>query len=170
MISFRQSRNISDYRILIDSLIPDFDYVFLYTILQWCKLANDPNENTKQFWEVFLVYHNDEVVGICGLYTLSPHNREEMWLGWLGIIPSFRNKKYGRDIMEFLYKKSKENGCKELLSYVDKGGKPLNFYKREGFDIIGTVSDFLKSSNRNEIDGDEFESPDDYVIKKILIP
>lgn len=168
MIKFKQSRDIKEYRPLIDSLIEDFDYVFLHTILQWCKLATDDSEGDNQHWEVYLVEQtiNNEtsVIGICGLYTLYPHDTKELWLGWFGLVPELRNKNIGKDVMTFLYDEAKKVGCTEILSYVDKEGKPLSFYKREGFDVIGTVKDFLKT--RKGVEKDEFENEDDIVIKK----
>jgi GNAT superfamily N-acetyltransferase len=167
---FKQSRDIKDFRPLIDSLIPDFDYVFLHTILQWCNLASDPYDKS-QHWEVYLFYtkeNPDEVIGICGLYSLAPHSTKELWLGWFGIIPELRNKGYGREVMELLYSEAKKVGCEQLMSYVDKEGKPLTFYKREGFEVIGTVEEFLRDSNMRQIDGDAFESPEDFVIRKYL--
>jgi GNAT superfamily N-acetyltransferase len=168
---FKQSKDIKDFRSLIDTLIIDFDYVFLYTILQWCGLANDPNYSKDQYWEVYLYSTKekpDDIIGICGLYSLEPHDTKELWLGWLGIIPTMRNKGYGKEVMQYLYDIAKSVGCKEIMSYVDKDGKPLTFYKREGFEVLGTVEDFLKESNMSKIDGDSFEDPNDFVIRKYL--
>ncbi len=165
---FKQSRDIKDFRPLIDTLIPDFDYVFLHTILQWCKLASDPYD-VIQHWEVYLFStkeNPDEVIGICGLYSLVPHDTKELWLGWLGVVPTHRNQGYGKEVMSHLYVEAKKVGCEQLMSYVDKEGKPLSFYGREGFEVIGTVDEFLKANNMRKIDGDAFESPEDFVIRK----
>lgn len=165
MITFIRSKDIKDFRPLIDTLIPDFGTAFVYTLLQWCDLANDDEE--ENFWELWLVKNDNDVIGICGLYSLGT-NIDILWLGWLGLIPTERNKGLGKLIMNHLYDESKKVGCKEIYSYVDEAGQPLNFYKREGFEILGTVRDFLSSNNLSHIDGDCFESPDDWVIKKKL--
>jgi len=167
MITFIQSRDIKDFRPLIDTLIPDFGTAFLYTILQWCGLATDTEIETK-FWEVWLIKEDNNVIGICGLYSLNPDNTDELWLGWLGLIPNKRNSGLGKKIMSHLYKESYFVGCKSIYSYVDEEGKPLTFYKREGFEVLGTVREFLKNNNLSYIDGDDFESPDDWVICKKL--
>ena len=186
-IYFTQSQDIKEYRPLISSLIPDFDYVFLHTILQWCDLADDPYKD-KQFWQMYLVKEKNDrealietlkivgknfkpkhsTIGMCGLYSLVAGSTEQLWLGWLGIIPKLRNKGLGKDVMQFLYTEANKVGCKELMSYVDKDGAPLNFYKREGFEVLGTVKEYLKKYNKSKIDGSDFESQDDIVIRKFL--
>jgi len=166
---FRQSRSIADFRPLIDTLIPDFGYVFLHTVLQWCNLANDSwaeRDGVGQFWEVFLLEDEGEVVGICGLYSLTPGSTEELWLGWFALVPEKRNGGRGREAMQFMYEKARTLGCKRLMSYVDKEGKPISFYKREGFEVLGTVREFLDANSMRKIDGDDFESPEDFVIQK----
>jgi ribosomal protein S18 acetylase RimI-like enzyme len=84
------------------------------------------------------------------------------------IIPKHRNYGCGKEVMQFLYEEAKKVGCKELLSYVDKEGKPLSFYKREGFEILGTVKEYLEANKMDKIDKNDFEDENDYVIKKLL--
>jgi GNAT superfamily N-acetyltransferase len=168
MIVFKQTREIKEYRVIIDSFIPDFGHAFLHTILQWCRLAYDPFDKTNQFWELWTINYRFSIIGICGLYSLNPKSTDELWLGWLGLIPKWRNKNNGPLVMKFLYDKAKEKGCKKIMCYVDKEGRALNFYKREGFEVIGTVRDYLYKNNLTQIDGFLFESPDDYVIQKYL--
>ncbi len=68
--------------------------------------------------------------------------------------------------MNFLYETAKNYNCKIILSYVDKDGKPLSFYKREGFEILGTVKDYLKINTQLNIS--DFENEQDYIIKKTI--
>lgn len=173
-IDFIQSRNIYDYRPLTNSLVDDFGYGFLHTMMVWCDLIDDPFAEG-QYWEVWLIRRTvrneytgryfKEVIGICGLYTLEPHNRDEMWLGWFGVVPELRNQGIGVKALDFLKEKAKSEGCKKLRSYVDKEGKPLPFYKRNGFRVTGTVREFLKENSRKKIDGDNFEDMDDHIIE-----
>lgn len=149
----------------------------MHTILQWCKLASDPYEGTGRFLEVWLIdkrfngqiiekHYTYKTIGLCGLYSLTPNNTDKLWLGWLGIIPRHRNNGHGKDIMKFLYEEAKKVNCKEILSYVGKEGKPLNFYKREGFEILGTVKEYLASDPLATLN--DFEDENDYVIRKKL--
>lgn len=168
-LSFIQSRTIETFGPILKPLADDFTAIFYHTVLVWCKIIPPDDNKVNRYWEVWLVYLNNKPIGICGLYTLhTAENLDELWLGWLGIIPEFRNLKLGTQIMEHLYVEAKKVGCKRIYSYVDKGGAPLNFYNREGFKVIGTVQEYLNSNNILAIDGDDFESPDDFVIMKEL--
>ena len=166
-LTFKQSKNINDYRPLLNSLTNDFGTAFCHTILVWCGLIDDPDINT-QFWELYLIEFNGVVVGICGLYTISPHNKKEMWLGWLGLIPELRNQQLGNQILDFLYGIANLNGCEIIRTYVDKDLAPINFYLRAGFLYDGTVKQFLEKTDRKQIDGSEFESLDNIIIYKKL--
>lgn len=162
-ISYKNTKNIYDFVPIIEPLIEDFDKVFLDTVLIWCKIMSDDND--KRFWQVWLITSNNTPIGICGLYSLN-NSTEELWLGWLGIVPEYRNKGLGVNVMNFLYSQARGLNCKRILSYVDKKGKPLSFYKREGFQIIGNVKKYLQS--HKNISLEEFEDLNDYIIKKEL--
>ncbi len=158
-----QSKDINNYSLLMNELLPDFGDAFLHTILLWCGLLN--NVET-EFWEIWIVKSEEKTIGICGLYCLVP-DKKEFWLGWLGIMPSMRNQNIGKIIMEHLYKVATENNVNTILSYVDKNGAPLNFYKREGFKVIGTVEEYLKE-NSLEVYRGSFGDINDFIIRKIL--
>lgn len=163
-ISYTQSRNIYDYKVLTNSLVHDFGYGFLHTLMVWCKLIDDPFEED-QYWEIWIVKHGRKPVGICGLYTLEPNQRSEMWLGWFGIVPELRSLGIGEQVLGFLKNKAKSEGCERLMSYVDKEGKPLPFYMRNGFKVKGTVEQFLINNKDKKIDMDNFENMDDHIIQ-----
>lgn len=158
---FYQSKNIEDYKNLIRKLSPVFGKEFKYTVKCWC---NDDYDDDC-YWNIWLVEKDNEIIGICGLYS---HDRstKNLWLGWLGIIPKYRNLKLGSSIMKHLYKECKKVKCENLYSYVDKDGRPLNFYFKENFKIIDTVKGFLK---KNNIDRDYFEDLNDHIIHKKLL-
>ncbi len=161
---FVQSRNIYDYSSIMPSLAEDFGNAFYHTCLTWCQIIPDTSHNL--LWQIWLIKKNNKFIGICGLYTLSgAKNTSELWLGWLGIIPELRNKGLGVYVMQHLYKYAKSVKCKKLFSYVDSVGKPLSFYEREGFEVIGRVNMYCKE---NKKDIKEFEDPYDWVIMKNL--
>ncbi len=66
--------------------------------------------------------------------------------------------------MSFLYSLAKHEKCKVLFSYVDENGKAIPFYKREGFNVLGTVNEFLEDNKsfRREY----FDSLNDFIIAK----
>ena len=90
---------------------------------------------------------------------------QELWLGWFGIIKKHRKKGIGSHALRFMEAFAKNLGCKALYSYVDSEGKPLAFYKNNGFEVIGTVAEFTKKSPNPGLD---FECQEDIVIFKSL--
>ena len=168
-LSFFKTRNIYDYSQVLKPLAEDFTPIFYQTMLVWCEIIPSDNAQSDRLWEVWLIKLGNKQVGVCGLYTLNgATDTKELWLGWLGIVPELRNLKLGTQVMEHLYAFAKSVGCERIYSYVDKDGRPLNFYKREGFEIIGTVGEYCDKNCLGNIDGGDFEDENDYVIKKLL--
>lgn len=163
-MKFIQTKDIKEYATLLDGLYPDFGNHFCHTILCWCDIMESGKE-TGEYWQVWIVKHESQTIGICGLYSLD-NNIDTLWLGWLGIVPELRNKKLGVDVIEFLKSTAISIGSTTLMSYIDEDGKPLNFYKRAGFDVICTVGEYIKEHN---IDLSSFEDENDYVIKYSLL-
>lgn len=168
-LSFIQTKNIYDYSLILKPLAQDFSTIFYQTMLEWCNVITSDSVENNKLWEVWLVKLGDSSIGICGLYTLSGAvNTKELWLGWLGLIPEYRNLKLGSQIMEHLYLFAKNVGCEKIFSYVDKEGKPLNFYKKEGFSLVCTVGEYCDKYCSGNINEDNFEDKEDYVIMKQL--
>lgn len=163
MITFFKTYNIRQFKSLITGLFADFGEPFKQTMKAWCKKIDDG-----KFWQVWIVKKDKEIIGVCGLYSMD-FETKTLWLGWLGILNEHRNKGLGKEIMSLLYSEAKASGAKTLNSYVNQDGKPLNFYYREGFQRIGTVSEYLKKKRLNKSELENFESPEDHVITKKLI-
>lgn len=56
-------------------------------------------ESNLEYIKYYLVYDNDNVVGITGLYSneeISETN--SIWLGWFGVLEDFRSNGYGKQI------------------------------------------------------------------------
>lgn len=166
-LKFRQSHtNIHDYSNILDKLYPDFGNHFCHTILCWCGIMEKGRQPDKSFWEVWIIY-NDKMqsIGICGLYSLKENSTDELWLGWFGLFPEYRNKGLGVEAIQWLKLKAKSLGASKLMAYVDKNRKPMSFYLRNGFKEIGTVSEYVKVHNLSLVN---FESKKDYVIQHTL--
>lgn len=166
-MSMGQSKNISDYSILLDGLYSDFGNHFCHTILCWCGImekGEQPQTSSGNFWQVWIAIHNGATVAICGLYSLLPYTYtgETLWLGWFGVLPELRNQNIGSDILNWLKEKAKNNGAKRIMSYVSSDGKPLMFYARHGFKKIGLVGDYVKL---NQLSMSDFESEKDFIIE-----
>lgn len=168
-LSFTTSKKIKDFSPILKPLVADFGTVFYQTVLDWTKLIPSDKPIDDLLWDVWLVKLGHKTIGICGLYTLEgATDTSELWLGWFGIIPELRNKGLGKQVMNHLYTNAKKFGCKRIFSYVDKGGAPLNFYKREGFEVLGTVGEYCKQNGLSNLDGEDFEDKEDWVIMKTL--
>ncbi len=162
-MEFSQSNNIWDYGEVLDKLYPDFGNPFCHTILCWCGVMEKTENKEECYWKLWLIKDSQQkTIGICGLYSLVPNNVETLWLGWFGIYPEYRNQNKGVLAIKWLKKTAKKLGAKVLMSYVDKNGKPLSFYERNEFKVIGNVADYIKENN---LDISNFESEEDYVIK-----
>lgn len=63
----------------------------------------------------------------------------------VGVHPDFRNKGYGRDIVEYCIKVAKSNNCYKIkLNCVDS---LIKFYEKLGFELNGNHM-FIKGDNR----------------------
>ncbi len=164
-LSFKYTRDIKEFAPFLSDLMPDFGPIYLHTVLEWCKIIKSDPIN---YWKVWVIKKGNKSIGMCGLYALNK-SQDELWLGWLGIAPEYRNNGLGKEVMEHLYAKAAWRKCKYILSYVDKDGKPLSFYKREGFEVLGTVGEYMRKNKMTKIDGESFEDPEDIVIRKKLI-
>lgn len=168
-VSFVQTKDIHDYSEILKPLAEDFTPIFYQTMLVWCNVIPSDNAQGDILWELWLIKLGNKQIGVCGLYTLkNAVDTKELLLGWFGIVPELRNLKLGVQVMEHLYSFAKSVGCERIYSYVDKDGKPLSFYHREGFEVIGTVGEYCDKHFLGNIDGDDFEDKADYVIMKQL--
>ena len=161
-ITFKQSLNIKNFQTLIKALDEDFGKPFKDTMEIWCDTSR--KFDTYSYWEVYLIKMGRKTVGVCGLYNLKSM-KDALWLGWFGIIPELRSKGIGEQVLTYLEAQCKEQGVSRLMSYVDQHGKPLKFYERNGFKVIGRVDAVVQQLG---LDINEFEHPNDFVIEKIL--
>lgn len=161
-VEFSVSRNIHDYKNVMEGLSDDFGYMFYHSILVWCGILDDFDRKT--LWQIYLIKSNGVVVGFCGLYSQYPKDYTELWLGWFGIVPKLRSMGIGTKALDFMSAEAKKFGCKKLMSYVDKEGKPLPFYYRYGFKPAGTVREYM--DQHRDLSKYCFEDEDDFVIEK----
>ena len=164
-----QSRKIKDYKLILEGLVDEFGLDYYTEILQWCGIiGHEAYWPANQYHEVWLIkksFQYTRPMGICGLYSLD--SEEECWLSWFGIIPQYRNMGYGSETLKWLEYQAKKRGFKKMLSYVDKRGKPLKFYQRNGFERTGTVGELLQSNKQLKVLW--FNRLSDHVIQKNIV-
>ena len=92
-------------------------------------------------WEVFLLTFENQVIGVCGLYSEhSPAKNffHEYWLGWLGVHQDYRNKGYGIYMVQQMEAMAKSYGAKRFLVHCIHDKIP--FYEKNGFvEVLDTV-------------------------------
>lgn len=161
-----QSKNIHDYKLILEELVEDWGYLYWRTILVWCGVIDDQPGHLNKYWQIWIVEHEGKNIGICGLWSQKEKSVDELWLGWFGLIPAMRNKKLGGDILCWMEVQAKELGCRKILSYVDKDGRPLSFYFKNGYQRTCSVGEYLK--NNPHVSADNFEDSADHIIEKVL--
>jgi GNAT superfamily N-acetyltransferase len=163
LVKLTRSKRIKDYKEVLEQLTDDFGYVYYHSILHWCGIIeNPPAPNI--FWQVYLIKYKGKTVGITGLYA-TKMGTKELWLGWFGIFPAYRNKKIGAAALSQLENLAGSAGCKTILSYVEQAGKALPFYYRNGYKRYGYAKTFIRNNphHRHHFDNDR-----DHIIYKNL--
>ncbi len=81
----------------------------------------------------FIVYDNDNAVGLTGLYAITDYP-DDAWLGWFGVRAEHRRKGYASKIMEHYFSLASEKGYKTARLYTDGVDNPeaCIFYERMG--------------------------------------
>ena len=87
-----------------------------------------------KFLEYYLMYVNDKIVGISGLYQISNFNNE-LWLGWFGIDKKYRNNGYGERLLKYTIDKAKGMNVAVLRLYTDYNDNfnAVKLYEKIGF-------------------------------------
>lgn len=159
ILKFKQSYDIRLYKSILDEMTDEFEYEHYPYILSWCLKDRDINK----YWEVWLIKYKRETIGITGLYSLYENNNEELWGGWGGFIPRYRNKGLGKQIDNFKVNEAKKVGCKRLFTYVGENSKALNYFYRQGYNRLCSVQEYLLTKPELK---DQLGSPNDHIIMK----
>ena len=107
----------------------------------------------------YIVYDNNEEVGITGLYN---YDSISAWLAWFGVLPDKRRKSYGKRILEKTMKLAKQKGFKTMRLYTDaiENADAIKLYKKLGFvgekytaeDLLYDCYIYSKSLNDEKVD------------------
>ncbi len=139
-----------------------------------CKIQNEifPEEDAREnFLEQIrkdpyrkemdykIVYIDDIPIGVTGIYSYHEYPNDA-WLGWFGIVNKYRNKWYGKLILEKTIDLAKVRGYKALRIYTDEYAKVAHkLYEKLGF---------VKESYDREDDKDEYFIADIFIYSKSL--
>ena len=120
------------------------------------QIKNDPYRKEMDYK---IVYINDEPIGITGIYSYNEYP-DDAWLGWFGILYEYRNKGYGKLVIEKTMELAKEKGYKNFRLYTDEYAKDAHkLYEKLGL---------IKESYDRDDDKDEYFIADIYIYSKSL--
>lgn len=68
------------------------------------------------FW---LVYNNDKVIGVSGLYSYHEYP-DDAWLGWFGVLEEERHKGYALKMLQHFEDVSRKKGYSNIRLYTDE--------------------------------------------------
>lgn len=113
---------------------------------------NNPVWNDHRFWEYYIAKdENNDVVAITGLYNRLKDNTEnEVWLGWYGVVPKFRNVGFGKSVLDWTINKARELGYKKFRLWTTTDQGEINAQKL--YEKLG-----LKIYKREKFENTEFE-------------
>ncbi len=100
----------------------------------------------KDYWKYWLVYDENNIVAITGLYSdFDITETNSIWLGWFGVRPKYRKQKIGTEVLNFTineaYKLAEKYPIKyfRLYTSVDENATAQLLYKK--------VMDFCEEYN-----------------------
>ena len=105
------------------------------------QLDNFASQNSFRIWKIEKI----RIIGYISFYKVM----DEVEIVKIGIIKSHQRSNYG----SFLIKKLKSLDIKKIhLEVSSKNVNAINFYKKNGFKVIGLRKGYYKSNNDNNID------------------
>ena len=102
-------------------------------------LAERFSEMVTQNYECAVIFYNNKIVGVCGMWFCTRHYAgKSVELDHVFIDNDYRGQGLGKHFFKWIYRYVEAKGCKtvELNTYV--GNYPSHkFYYNEGFEILG---------------------------------
>jgi ribosomal protein S18 acetylase RimI-like enzyme len=129
----------------------DFGDRFLLSMLHWCGIGR--RSTPLDYWKVFLLRAEGDVVGVSGLYRQPGMAQHVCWIGWFAIRPRFRRQGYGKSAMCALIKFAQSIAAKELWVYTGSSDDiAVSFYKSLGFEVLGAAADWAPGRTMDNSD------------------
>jgi len=87
---------------------------------------------------------NDEIIGIGS----SSRDGQEVSIFGFGIVPEFRSKGYGHDLLHLIIEQLRQRGIREIVIEVDSTNKhAFNLYQKCGFQVETAYEYYRKKTN-----------------------
>jgi ribosomal protein S18 acetylase RimI-like enzyme len=129
----------------------DFGDRFLLSMLHWCGIGR--RSTPLEYWKVFLLRAEGDVVGVSGLYRQAGMAETVCWVGWFGIRPRFRRQGFGKRAMNGLIEFARRMAVEELWVYTGSSDSiAVCFYESLGFKLLGTAADWAQDRTMDDSD------------------
>jgi GNAT superfamily N-acetyltransferase len=102
---------------VMKDIAQEFGDRFLLAMLHWCEIGR--RSTPLEYWQVFLIRAQSEIVGVSGLYRQQGMCSNIYWLGWFAIRPEFRRRGFGRAAIIAVCDFARQLSCRELWVYTD---------------------------------------------------
>lgn len=132
-------------------------------------LIGDEDENMINKYldksEVYGLFINSELLSICAVLKI---NEDIVEIKNLATYPEFQNKGYATKLLEFIFKKYKNKGYKNIILGTGENEITLNFYKKRGFVETHRVKNFFINNYSHPIIENGKQLIDMVYLKKFL--
>jgi RimJ/RimL family protein N-acetyltransferase len=129
----------------------DFGDRFLLSMLHWCGIGQ--RSTPLDYWKVFLLRTEGNVVGVTGLYRQPGMAETICWVGWFGIRLRFRRQGFGKRAMYALIDFARHLGVEELWVYTGSSDNiAVNFYRSLSFEELGAAADWAPGRTMDDSD------------------
>jgi ribosomal protein S18 acetylase RimI-like enzyme len=124
---------------------------FLLSMLHWCGIGQ--RSTPLAYWQVYLIRHAAEIVGVAGLYQRPETPQHIYWLGWFGIRSSWRRLGLGSATIRQVLALAKNRGGQKLWVYTGANDALASqFYQSLGFELLGTAAQLAPSQTTDDSD------------------
>jgi RimJ/RimL family protein N-acetyltransferase len=136
IVELVSTKKIEMFIPVMKDIAQEFGDRFLLAMLHWCEIGR--RSTPLEYWQVFLMQAQSEIVGVSGLYRQPGMPLNTCWLGWFAIRPAFRCRGFGRAGIIAACDFARNLTCKELWVYTGADDEiAIKFYASLGFEILG---------------------------------
>jgi RimJ/RimL family protein N-acetyltransferase len=136
---------------VMKDIAQEFGDRFLLAMLHWCEIGR--RSTPLEYWQVFLIRAQPEIVGVSGLYRQPGMSSNICWLGWFAIRPEFRRRGFGSCAIRSLADYARTIACKELWVYTGSSNDVArSFYMSLGFELLGLAIEWAPGQTMENSD------------------
>jgi RimJ/RimL family protein N-acetyltransferase len=151
IVELVSTKQIETFIPVMKDIAQEFGDRFLLAMLHWCEIGR--RSTPLEYWQVFLIRAQSEIVGVSGLYRQPGMPSNTCWLGWFAIRPEFRRRGFGRAAIIALCDFAHNLACKELWVYTGAADNiARKFYTSLGFEFLGPAIEWAPGRTMDDSD------------------